>query len=331
MDELIPSLRRTRGRTIRPRVPGCPAPAAPQGEITKRKADSTMKTRGVRNVLEVTMNAIFLICGLIAVAFVLFISIYLIAAGIPAIREIGLVEFLFGQKWASTASDPRFGILPFILTSVYGTAGAILLGVPVGLFCAIFLAKVAPPKMAAVVRPAVDLLAGIPSVVYGLVGMIVLVPAVREFFNLPDGASLFCAIIVLAVMILPSIISVSETALKAVPREYEEASLALGATHIETVFRVSVPAASSGIAASVVLGIGRAIGEAMAVMMVAGNAANMPSLFESVRFLTTAVASEMAYSSGLQRQALFSIALVLFLFIMLINVILNTLLKGKKG
>ena len=290
-----------------------------------------MKTRGVRNVLEVTMNAIFLICGLIAVAFVLFISIYLIAAGIPAIREVGLIEFLFGREWASTASEPRFGILPFILTSVYGTAGAILLGVPIGLFCAIFLAKVAPPRVTAVVRPAVDLLAGIPSVVYGLVGMIVLVPAVRIFFRLPDGASLFCAIIVLAVMILPSIISVSETALKAVPREYEEASLALGATHIETVFRVSVPAASSGIAASVVLGIGRAIGEAMAVMMVAGNAANMPSLFESVRFLTTAVASEMAYSSGLQRQALFSIALVLFLFIMLINVILNTLLKGKKG
>ena len=290
-----------------------------------------MKTRGVRNVLEVTMNAIFLICGLIAVAFVLFISIYLIAAGIPAIREVGLIEFLFGREWASTASEPRFGILPFILTSVYGTAGAILLGVPIGLFCAIFLAKVAPPRVTAVVRPAVDLLAGIPSVVYGLVGMIVLVPAVRIFFRLPDGASLFCAIIVLAVMILPSIISVSETALKAVPREYEEASLALGATHIETVFRVSVPAASSGIAASVVLGIGRAIGEAMAVMMVAGNAANMPSLFESVRFLTTAVASEMAYSSGLQRQALFSIALVLFLFIMLINVILNTILKGKKG
>ncbi len=290
-----------------------------------------MKTKGVRNALEVTMNAIFLICGLIAVAFVLFISIYLIAAGIPAIREIGLIDFLFGQEWASTAAEPRFGILPFILTSVYGTAGAILIGVPVGLFCAIFLAKVAPPKVTAVVRPAVDLLAGIPSVVYGLVGMIVLVPAVREFFHLPDGASLFCAIIVLAIMILPSIISVSETALKAVPKEYEEASLALGATHIETVFRVSVPAASSGIAASVVLGIGRAIGEAMAVMMVAGNAANMPSLFESVRFLTTAVASEMAYSSGLQREALFSIALVLFLFIMLINVILNSLLKRKKG
>ena len=279
------------------------------------------------------MNGLFLLCGLIAVGLVLLISIYLILSGLPAIRAIGIREFLFGQTWASTASDPRFGTLPFILTSVYGTAGAIVIGVPVGLMTAIFLSKVAPPKVAAVVRPAVDLLAGIPSVVYGLVGMIVLVPAVRVFFNLPDGASLFSAMLVLAVMILPSVISVSENALKAVPREYEEASLALGATHIETVFRVSVPAASSGIAASVVLGIGRAIGEAMAVMMVAGNSPNMPSIFASVRFLTTAVASEMGYAQvgSLQQQALFSIALVLFVFIMLINVVLNRLLKGKKG
>ena len=265
--------------------------------------------------LEVFMNLLFFVCGLIAVVFVLFISIYLIVSGLPAIREIGLVDFLFGTEWASTAAEPKFGILPFILTSIYGTAGAIVLGVPVGFMTAVFLAKVAPPRLASLVRPAVDLLAGIPSVVYGLIGMMVLVPAVRVAFHLPDGASLFCAILVLAVMILPSIISVSETALKAVPKEYEEASLALGATHIETVFRVSVPAASSGIAASIVLGIGRAIGEAMAVIMVAGNVANMPGLFQSVRFLTTAVSSEMAYASGLQRQALFSIALVLFLFI----------------
>ena len=281
--------------------------------------------------LEVFMNLLFFVCGLIAVVFVLFISIYLIVSGLPAIREIGLVDFLFGTEWASTAAEPKFGILPFILTSIYGTAGAIVLGVPVGFMTAVFLAKVAPPRLASLVRPAVDLLAGIPSVVYGLIGMMVLVPAVRVAFHLPDGASLFCAILVLAVMILPSIISVSETALKAVPKEYEEASLALGATHIETVFRVSVPAASSGIAASIVLGIGRAIGEAMAVIMVAGNVANMPGLFQSVRFLTTAVSSEMAYASGLQRQALFSIALVLFLFIMLINMVLNTLLKRKKG
>ncbi|MGI5930242.1 phosphate ABC transporter permease subunit PstC [Pseudoflavonifractor sp.] len=281
--------------------------------------------------MELVMNGVFFFCGIVAIVFVLFISIYLIVSGLPAIMEIGLVDFLFGQTWASTAKDPQFGILPFILTSIYGTAGAVVLGVPVGLMTAIFISKVAPKKMAAVVRPAVDLLAGIPSVVYGLIGMIVLVPTVREVFNLPDGASLFAAIIVLAVMILPSIISVSETALNAVPREYEEASLALGATHIETVFRVSVPAASSGIAASVVLGIGRAIGEAMAIMMVAGNVANMPGLFKSVRFLTTAVASEMSYAAvgSLQRQALFSIALVLFVFIMLINVVLNGLLKKK--
>lgn len=278
------------------------------------------------------MNVVFLICGFIAIAFVLFISIYLIVSGIPAIREIGLVDFLFGTEWASTASEPKFGILPFILTSVYGTCGAILIGVPIGFMTAVFLSKVASPRLVSIVRPAVDLLAGIPSVVYGLIGMMVLVPAVRVAFNLPDGASLFCAIIVLAVMILPSIISVSETALNAVPKEYEEASLALGATHIETVFRVSVPAASSGIAAAVVLGIGRAIGEAMAIIMVAGNVANMPGLFQSVRFLTTGIISGMSYApvGSLYQQALFSIGLVLFLFIMLINVFLNVFIKKKK-
>ena len=282
--------------------------------------------------MEWIMNAVFFICGFIAIVFVLFISIYLIISGLPAIREIGLVDFLFGTEWASTAAEPKFGILPFILTSIYGTCGAILLGVPVGFMTAVFLAKVAPPKLAAVVRPAVDLLAGIPSVVYGLIGMMVLVPAVRKAFDLPDGASLFCAIIVLAIMILPSIISVSETALRAVPREYEEASLALGATHIETVFRVTVPAARSGIATAIVLGIGRAIGEAMAIIMVAGNVANMPGLLTPVRFLTTAIASEMSYASvgSLHRNALFSIGLVLFLFIMMINVFLNVFIKNKK-
>ena len=277
------------------------------------------------------MHTLFFVCGFIAVAFVLLITVYLILSRLPAIREIGLVDFLFGKTWDSTnKTDPQFGILPFILTSIYGTAGAILIGVPIGFMTAVFLAKVAPPKVAAVVRPAVDLLAGIPSLVYGLVGMVVLLPAIRNLFGLPAGDSLLAAIIVLAVMILPSIISVSETALKAVPREYEEASLALGATEIETYFRVSVPAAKSGIAASVVLGIGRAIGEAMAILMVAGNVANMPSLLKSVKFLTTAVASEMSYSSGLQRQALFSIGLVLFLFIMLINILLNLVLKREK-
>ena len=259
------------------------------------------------------------------------ITVYLIFSGIPAIGKIGLTDFLFGRKWASTAAEPSYGILPFILTSVYGTAGAILLGVPVGFMASVYLAKMAPAKIKNVVVEAVSLLAGIPSVVYGLVGMMVLVPGIRRVFNVPDGASLLAAIIVLAIMILPSIIKVSMTSLEAVPREYEDASLALGATPTETYFRVSVPAAKSGIAAAVVLGVGRAIGEAMAVMMVSGNVPNMPELFQSVRFLTTAVASEMSYSAGLQRQALFSIALVLFLFIMLINATLNFLLKRDKS
>ena len=283
-----------------------------------------------RNLLEDVVHGIFLLLGLVTVACVLLITVYLVVSGIPAIREIGIVKFLFGAEWASTAAEPKYGILPFILTSVYGTAGAILLGVPIGFLTAVYLAKMAPKSVKEVMGQAVSMLAGIPSVVYGLVGMMVLVPGIRKLFHVPDGAGLLAAIVVLAIMILPSIIKMSVTALEAVPREYEDASLALGATPEETWFRVSVPAAKSGIAAAVVLGVGRAIGEAMAVMMVAGNAANMPSLFQSVRFLTTAVASEMSYSSGLQRQALFSIALVLFLFIMLINAALNFFLKGEK-
>lgn len=283
-----------------------------------------------KEVIEKIIHGIFLILGLVTVGCVLLITIYLIISGLPAIREIGLVKFLFGTKWASTAAEPSFGILPFILSSIYGTGGAVILGVPIGFFAAVYLAKLAPPKFKRIMEEAVSLLAGIPSVVYGLVGMMVLVPLVRKIFNVPDGAGLLSAIVVLTVMILPSIIKVSITALEAVPAEYEEASLALGATKIETCFRVSVPAAKSGIATAVILGVGRAIGEAMAVMMVSGNVANMPSLFASVRFLTTAVASEMAYSAGLQRRALFSIALVLYLFIMLINASLNLFLRGKK-
>lgn len=283
-----------------------------------------------KQLFENTVHGIFLVLGLITVGCVLLITVYLVISGLPAIREIGLAKFLFGKVWAPTGAEPEFGILPFILTSVYGTAGAILLGVPVGFFAAVYLAKAAPPRLKSTVESAVSLLAGIPSVVYGLVGMLVLVPGIRKLFNVPDGASLLAAIIVLAVMILPSIIKVSMTALEAVPKEYEDASLALGATPEETWFRVSVPAAKSGIAAAVVLGVGRAIGEAMAVMMVSGNVANMPSLFQSVRFLTTAVASEMSYAGqGLHRQALFSVALVLFLFIMLINAALNFFLKRK--
>lgn len=283
-----------------------------------------------KQTMEDVVHGVFLFLGLITVGCVLLITVYLIVSGLPAISKIGLGKFLFGSEWASTAAEAKFGILPFILTSVYGTCGAILIGVPVGFLTAVFLSKMAPKKLRTVMESAVSLLAGIPSVVYGLVGMLVLVPGIRKLFHVPDGASLLAAIIVLAIMILPSIIKVSGNALDAVPKEYEDASLALGATPVETWFRVSAPAAKSGIAAAVVLGVGRAIGEAMAVMMVSGNAPNMPSLFESVRFLTTAVASEMSYASGLQRQALFSIALVLYLFIMLINAALNFFLKRKK-
>ncbi len=285
----------------------------------------------IKNLTEIVIHGIFLCLGLVTVASVALITVYLVVSGIPAITKIGLGDFLFGTEWASTAKEPQFGILPFILTSVYGTAGAILVGVPIGFMTAVYLAKMAPKPVRNAMTEAVSLLAGIPSVVYGLVGMMVLVPGIRKLFNVPDGASLLAAIIVLAIMILPSIIKVSMTALEAVPKEYEEASLALGATPTETYFRVSVPAAGSGIAAAVVLGVGRAIGEAVAVMMVSGNVPNMPELFQSVRFLTTAVASEMSYSSGLQREALFSIALVLFLFIMLINATLNLLLKRSKN
>ena len=277
------------------------------------EAGGAMKIVKQKNsrLYEDIIHGIFLILGLVTVGCVLLITVYLVISGIPAIHKIGLVKFLFGPVWASTQAEPKFGILPFILTSIYGTAGAIVLGVPVGFLTAVYLAKAAKPRVRGVIEAAVSLLAGIPSVVYGLVGMLVLVPGIRKVFSLPDGASLLAAIIVLAIMILPSIIKVSMTALEAVPKEYEDASLALGATPVE-------------------LGVGRAIGEAMAVMMVSGNACNIPSLFQSVRFLTTAVASEMSYSSGLQRQALFSIALVLFLFIMLINAALNFFLKRSK-
>ena len=297
----------------------------------ERTAGKILRTR---RAMEQAIHLIFLLCGIVAVGFVLCISVYLVISGLPAIREIGLTKFLFGKVWAPTnaTTGPQFGILPFLLTSVYGTAGALLLGVPVGLMTAIFLAKAAPPRLAAVIRTAVQLLAGIPSVVYGLVGMIVLVPAIRRAFGLGSGACLLAAILVLTVMVLPSIINVAETALQAVPREYEEASLALGATETETYFRVSLPAARSGVAAAVVLGVGRAIGEAMAIIMVAGNVANMPGLFTSVRFLTTGIISGMSDAAvgSLYQQALFSIGLVLFLFIMLINVLLNVCIKRKK-
>ena len=283
-----------------------------------------------KQAAERLVHGLFLAMGLVTVGCVLLITVYLVLSGLPAIWEIGLWEFLFGDTWASTAAEPKFGILPFLLTSISGMAGAMIIGVPIGFFTAVYLAKAAPGGVKLVVEHVVSLLSGIPSVVYGLVGMLVLVPWVRTAFRIPDGSGLLVAILVLAIMILPSIIKVSVTALEAVPKEYEDASLALGATPAETWFKVSVPAAKSGIAAAVVLGVGRAIGEATAVMMVAGNAPNLPGLFQSVRFLTTAIVSEMAYSSGLQRQALFSIALVLYLFILLVNAALNFFLKRDR-
>ena len=292
-----------------------------------------MKQYQKKQALETAIGGVFLLLGLVSVGCVLLICIYLIISGIPAIRQIGLVPFLFGKVWASTAkTNPQYGILPFILTSVYGTAGAVILGIPIGIFTAMFLAKAAPPRIAAVIQGAVELLAGIPSVVYGLVGMTVLVPGVQKAFHLSSGATLFSAIVVLTIMILPYIISVSATALRAVPREYEEASLALGANYTETWFRVSLRAAKSGVAAAIIQGVGRALGEAMAIIMVAGNVANMPGLFQSVRFLTTAIVSEMSYASygSLQRQALFSIGLVLFLFIMMINWILHRVIRKEE-
>lgn len=294
-------------------------------------AESGLQIRSMKQkqAKETAIEILFLIFGVVSVGFVLLISIYLIISGIPAIHEIGLGNFLFGKVWAS--GQGIYGILPFILTSIYGTAGAIVLGVPLGLMTAIYLSKAAPKKVANVIHSAISLLAGIPSVVYGLVGMTLVVPAIQSAFHLSSGACLLAAILVLTVMILPYIINVSETALNAVPTEYEEASLALGATETETWFRVSVKSAQSGILASIIQGTGRAIGEAMAIIMVSGNVANMPKLLGSVRFLTTAIVSEMSYASygSLQRNALFSIGLVLFLFIMLINCLLRVV--GRKG
>ena len=256
---------------------------------------------------------LFFLCALAAVALLLLIAAYVIVSGLPAIREIGLGDFLLGTTWNSVSGEnPQFGILPLLLTSVYGAAGAMALGVPLGLLTALFLAKAAPKGVAAVVRYLVRLLAGIPSVVCGLVGMTVFVPFLREKLDLPAGDGL----------------------LAAVPRSYEEASLALGATEAETWFRVDLPAAGSGIAAAAALGVGRAMGETMAILMVAGNAANMPGPLRSVRFLTTGIAMEMGYAAAgsLRQRALFSIALVLLVLILLMNILLHLARgRGKEG
>lgn len=281
--------------------------------------------------VESFFRLLFFLFGLVSVACVLVIAIYLIVSGLPAIRKIGLSAFLFGTTWAPTAGDPSYGILPFILTSVYGTAGALLLGGPLGVLCAVYLSKYAPRLLRQSLENLVSLLASVPSVVYGLLGMMVIVPWIRATFSLADGSGLLAAMLVLSVMILPTVIKVSLVALDAVPREIEEAALALGTTPSEAYFTVSLPAARAGITSALVLGIGRATGEAMAVMMVAGNVANMPSLFQSVRFLTTAISSEMSYATGLARQALFSIALVLFLFGAMISALARVVMKKARA
>lgn len=288
----------------------------------------------MRSVRERTARLFFALCALTTAALLLLLTVYVVLSGLPGIRTIGVRNFLLGRVWdAFREEEPQFGILPLLLTSVGGAAGAAALGVPLGILTALFLARAAPAPVAAALRWLVELLAGVPSVVCGLVGMTVLVPLLRERLNLPAGDSLLAAVIVLAVMLLPTVVSVSETALAAVPGEYEEASLALGATETETWFHVTLPAARGGVAAAAALGIGRALGETMAILMVAGNVANMPSLLGSVRFLTTGIAMELSYApaGSLQQQALFSIALVLFAVVLAINILLSLLMRARGG
>ena len=296
---------------------------------------------GSKSTVEKAAQAIFTACGFFAVLAVASITLYMIISGTPALFQVGILDILFGTVWQPEAAQASFGILYVILTSIVGTLLAILIGVPIGLMTAIFLAEVAPKRLADIVRPAVELLAGIPSVIYGLLGILILNPLMYklELFIFADsqthqftgGANLISAVLVLALMILPTVINISESALRAVPAHLKSASLALGATPIQTIFHVIVPAAKSGIITAIVLGTGRAIGEAMAITLVSGSSVNLPLPFNSVRFLTTAIVAEMGYASGLHRQVLFTIGLVLFAFIMLINVSLTRILKkGEK-
>jgi phosphate transport system permease protein len=301
---------------------------------------SIIGNTNTKATVEKTAGIIFLICAMFAVLAVFSITIYMIVSGTPAIFEVGLKEILFGTVWKPTAAPPQFGILYVILTSIVGTSFAILIGVPIGVLTAVFLAETAPKRLADLVRPAVELLAGIPSVVYGLLGILILNPYMYklEMFIFRDskthqftgGSNLISAVLVLAIMILPTVINISESAIKAVPDYYKSASLALGATHIQTIFKVIIPAAKSGIATAIVLGVGRAIGEAMAISLVAGNSSNIPLPFNSVRFLTTAVVGEMSYAADTHKRVLFTIGLILFVFIMIINLILNRIMKGGK-
>ncbi|MBP3544140.1 MAG: phosphate ABC transporter permease subunit PstC [Lachnospiraceae bacterium] len=290
-----------------------------------------------KNAIEIVAQIIFFVCAFFAVFAVIAITAYMLISGTPALFEVGPLEILFGTVWKPTAQEPSYGILYVILTSIVGTGLAVLIGVPIGVLTAVFLAEAAPERLSAVVKPAVELLAGIPSVVYGLLGILILNPLMYELelwifkdsttHQFTGGANLLSAVLVLAIMILPTVINISESAIRAVPKAYKSSSLALGATHMQTIFKVILPSAKSGIATAVVLGVGRAIGEAMAISLVAGSAVNVPLPFNSVRFLTTAIVNEMAYSADLHRKVLFTIGLVLFAFIMIINIVLSTILK----
>lgn len=294
-----------------------------------------------RSVVENTVQIIFTVCAFFAILAVLSITVYMFINGTPALAKVGITDILFGTVWKPASAEPSYGILYVILTSIVGTALAILLGVPVGVLTAIFLAETAPKKLAAIVKPAVELLAGIPSVIYGLLGILLLCPAMYKLeqkvfagsrtHQFTGGANLISAVLVLAVMILPTVINISESALRSVPASLKAASLAMGASEIQTIFKVILPAAKSGIVTAIVLGVGRAIGEAMAISLVSGSSVNAPLPFHSVRFLTTAIVSEMGYAADLHRQVLFTIGLVLFVFIMIINLTLTRILKGGKN
>lgn len=307
--------------------------------MTEKKNYSIHGSNKDKTVIEISAQIIFTVSALIAVLAVISITVYMIINGTPALREVGITEILFGTVWEPAAKNPKYGILYVILTSIFGTFLAILIGVPIAILTAVFLAEVAPKKMAAVVKPAVELLAGIPSVVYGLLGIYLLNPLMYKLelkifegsqtHQFTGGANLISAVLVLAIMILPTVINITESSLRAVPGSLKSASLALGASHIQTIFKVLLPAAKSGMITAVVLGVGRAIGEAMAISLVSGSSVNVPLPFNSVKFLTTAVVSEMGYAGGTHRQVLFTIGLVLFAFIMLINITLNGILKKQ--
>ena len=284
--------------------------------------NSIIGNKKARSAVEQTAEIIFTICAFFAVLAVISITVYMFLNGTPALTKVGLTEILFSTVWKPTAADPSYGILYVILTSIVGTTLAILLGVPIGVLTAVFLAETAPEPLSKIVRPAIELLAGIPSVIYGLLGILLLCPAMYKLEQKIFAGS--------ATMILPTVINISESALRSVPASLKAASLGLGASRIQTIFRVTIPAAKSGIATAIVFGVGRAIGEAMAISLVSGSSVNAPLPFHSVRFLTTAIVAEMGYAADLHRQVLFTIGLVLFVFIMIINMTLNKILKGEK-